>query len=56
MHRVLFRRGLNRLDRQTGLQIRRDEHSHPGALVHVDVKKLGRTPGGTGAPTAALRP
>ncbi len=47
VHRVLVRRGLNRLnrlDRQTGRQIRRDEHSHRGALVHVDVRKLGRIP------------
>ena len=51
VHRVLLRRGMNRLDRldrQTGRQIRRYEHPHPGSLVHVDVKKLGRIPKGGG--------
>ena len=51
VHRVLVRRGLNRLDRfdaQTGRVIRRYEHDHPGSLVHVDVKKLGRIPRGGG--------
>jgi transposase InsO family protein len=51
VHRVLVRRGMNRLDRvdrQTGRQIRRYEHPHPGSLVHVDVKKLGRIPKGGG--------
>jgi transposase InsO family protein len=48
---VLCRHGLNRLDRfdrQTGREIRRYEHPHPGSLVHVDVKKLGRIPKGGG--------
>jgi transposase InsO family protein len=51
VHRVLVRRGVNRLDRidrQTGREIRRYEHPYPGALVHVDVKKLGRIPRGGG--------
>jgi transposase InsO family protein len=51
VHRVLVRHGLNRLDRidrPTGRQIRRYEHPHPGAMVHVDVKKLGRIPRGGG--------
>jgi transposase InsO family protein len=51
VHRVLVRHGMNRLDRldrQTGRVIRRYEHPHPGALVHVDVKKLGRIPPGGG--------
>jgi transposase InsO family protein len=51
VHRVLVRRGMNRLDqldRQTGRVIRRYEHRHPGSLVHVDVKKLGRIPTGGG--------
>jgi transposase InsO family protein len=51
VHRVLVRRHLNRLswmDRPTGLVIRRYEHEHPGDLVHVDVKKLGRIPDGGG--------
>ena len=51
VHRVLVRHGLNRLDaldRQTGRVIRRYEHPHPGSLVHVDVKKMGRIPSGGG--------
>jgi len=51
VHRVLVRRHLNRLswmDRPTGRVIRRYEHEHPGDLVHVDVKKLGRIPAGGG--------
>jgi transposase InsO family protein len=51
VHRVLCRRGLNRLawiDRPTGRVIRRIETSRPGELVHVDVKKLGRIPDGGG--------
>jgi transposase InsO family protein len=51
VHRVLVRRGINRLDRldrQSGRVIRRYEHPHPGSLVHVDVKKLGRIPQGGG--------
>jgi transposase InsO family protein len=50
VHRVLVRHGVNRLrwmDRPTGRLIRRYEHAHPGDLVHVDIKKLGRIrPGG----------
>lgn len=35
---------------------RRYERAHPGELVHVDVKKLGRTPDGVGgAPTGAAK-
>ena len=51
VHRVLARRGLNRLswmDRPTGRVIRRYERASPGELVHVDVKKLGRIPAGGG--------
>ncbi len=51
VHRVLTRRGLNRLtwmDRPTGRVIRRYERASPGDLVHVDVKKLGRIPAGGG--------
>jgi len=51
VHRVLQRRGLNRLawmDRPTGRVIRRYERQRPGELVHVDVKKLGRIPDGGG--------
>jgi len=50
VHRVLRRHGMNRLawmDRPTGEPIRRYEHEHPGDLIHVDIKKLGRIrPGG----------
>ena len=50
IYAVLARRGLSRLgdlDRSTGIPIRyvRD---HPGELVHVDIKKLGRVPDGGG--------
>jgi transposase InsO family protein len=51
VHRVLVRLGLNRLDwmdRPTGRVIRRIETTHPGELVHIDVKKLGRIPAGGG--------
>ncbi|MFB8760818.1 IS481 family transposase, partial [Streptomyces nigra] len=51
VHRILTRHGLNRLahlDRPTGQVIRRYERDHPGELVHVDVKKLGRIPDGGG--------
>lgn len=51
VHRVLTRYGLARLcwlDRATGRVIRRYEHTAPGDLVHVDIKKLGRIPEGGG--------
>jgi transposase InsO family protein len=51
VHRVLCRLGLNRLawmDRPSGRVIRRIKTDHPGELVHVDVKKLGRIPDGGG--------
>jgi transposase InsO family protein len=51
VHRVLVRRGINRLawmDRPTGRVIRRIHTDRPGELVHVDVKKLGRIPDGGG--------
>lgn len=51
VHRVLVRLGINRLsrmDRPTGLVIRRYERDRPGSLVHVDIKKLGRIPDGGG--------
>lgn len=47
---VLKRRSLNRLvmlDRTTR-QVLRYERDHPGDLVHLDVKKLGRIPEGGG--------
>jgi transposase InsO family protein len=51
VHAVLVRCRINRLthiDRATGEPIRRYEHEHPGDLIHVDVKKLGRVPDGGG--------
>ena len=51
VHAVLTRCRINRLthiDRATGEPIRRYEHDHPGDLLHVDVKKLGRVPDGGG--------
>ncbi|GAA4056372.1 hypothetical protein GCM10023065_01260 [Microbacterium laevaniformans] len=51
VHRILVSVHLNRLthvDRATGEPIRRYEHDHPGAMLHVDVKKLGNIPDGGG--------
>jgi transposase InsO family protein len=51
VHAVLVRCRLNRLwhiDRRTGEVVRRYEHPHPGAMIHVDVKKLGNIPDGGG--------
>ncbi|MFF4402871.1 helix-turn-helix domain-containing protein [Streptomyces sp. NPDC001480] len=54
VHRVLVRRGLNRLrdlDPPSGEQLReviRYEHDHPGEPVHVDINKFGRIPAGGG--------
>jgi transposase InsO family protein len=51
VHAVLVRCRLNRLwhiDRRTGEVVRRYEHTHPGAMIHVDVKKLGNIPDGGG--------
>jgi transposase InsO family protein len=48
---VLVRHGCNRLawlDCPTGRPIRRYEHPHPGDLIHLDTKKLGRIPVGGG--------
>ena len=50
VHAVLVRHGLSRLsrlDRVTG-DIIRYERDHPGELIDVDVKKLGRVPDGGG--------
>jgi transposase InsO family protein len=47
---VLARHGMNRLahlDRTSGAVVRY-ERAHPGELVHLDVKKLGRIPDGGG--------
>jgi hypothetical protein len=51
VHAVLTRCRINRLshiDRRTGEPVRRYEHQTPGALLHVDVKKLGNIPDGGG--------
>ena len=51
VHAVLTRCRLNRLhhvDVRTGEPVRRYEHEKPGALIHVDVKKLGNIPDGGG--------
>lgn len=51
VHAVLTRCRLNRLshvDVRTGEPARRYEHEKPGALIHVDVKKLGNIPMGGG--------
>ena len=51
VHAVLRRCRLNRLshvDVKTGEPVRRYEHDRPGALIHVDVKKLGNIPDGGG--------
>jgi hypothetical protein len=51
VHAILVRCGISRLawlDRATGAPVRRYEHPTPGALVHVDVKKLGNIPAGGG--------
>jgi transposase InsO family protein len=51
VHAVLVRCRINRLshvDRRTGEPSRRYEHDAPGALLHVDVKKLGNIPDGGG--------
>jgi transposase InsO family protein len=50
VYAVLRRHGVNRLDRidrPTG-QVVRYQREHPGELLHVDVKKLGRIPDGGG--------
>lgn len=40
---ALVRYGLNRLDRLTPPEpVRRYEREHPGGLIHLDIKKLGR--------------
>jgi transposase IS481 family protein/integrase-like protein len=51
VHAILVRCRISRLghlDRATGQPIRRYEHGHPGALVHIDIKKLGNIPAGGG--------
>lgn len=51
VHSVLVRCRLNKLhhvDVRTGEVVRRYEHDKPGAMIHVDVKKLGNIPDGGG--------
>lgn len=51
VHKILVRHGLNRLaamDRPTGTVIRRYERAHPGELIHLDIKKVGKIPPGGG--------
>jgi transposase InsO family protein len=51
LHRVLQRHGVSRLsdlDRQSGRMIRRIETTHPGELIHIDIKKQARIPKGGG--------
>ena len=41
--RILRRLGLNRIrDLQPAEPVRRYEHAHPGDMIHIDIKKLGR--------------
>ena len=45
------RRAPNRLawiDRPTGRVIRRYERAHPGELIHLDIRKVGKIPPGCG--------
>ena len=47
---ILRRHGLSRLahtDRASGAVVRY-QREHPGELVHIEVKKLGRIPDGSG--------
>lgn len=51
LHRVWQRNGVSRLSdlhRQGGRVVRRIETSHPGELVHLDVKKQAKVPKGGG--------
>ena len=51
VHAVLARYGcppLAHMDRAAGVPVRRYEHPTPGAMIHVDVKKLGKIPDGGG--------
>jgi transposase InsO family protein len=51
LHRVLQRHGVSRLsdlDRNSGRVVRRIETTHPGELVHIDIKKQAKIPKGGG--------
>lgn len=59
VHAVLTRCRINRLshiDRATGEPVRRYEHDQPGAMLHIDVKKLGNVPDGGGWRYVGRRP
>jgi transposase InsO family protein len=44
--RILRRRGLNKLSALEPVEpVRRYERAHPGELIHIDIKKLGRIDG-----------
>jgi transposase InsO family protein len=51
LHAVWVRHGVSRLsdlDRRAGRVVRRIETSHPGELVHIDIKKQAKIPKGGG--------
>ena len=51
LHAIWARHGVSRLsdlERRTGRTVRRIETSHPGELVHIDVKKQAKIPKGGG--------
>jgi transposase InsO family protein len=51
LHAVWVRHGVSRLsdlERRAGRVVRRIETSHPGELVHIDIKKQARIPKGGG--------
>jgi len=51
LHQIWARHGVSRLsdlERQAGRVVRRIETTHPGELVHVDVKKQAKIPKGGG--------
>ena len=53
---VLKRGGVGRLGRLGLEQPVRYEHSRPGELLHIDIKKLGRIEGGAGKRVGGRRP
>jgi transposase InsO family protein len=52
---ILTRLGLGRLGRLGLEQAVRYEHSRPGELVHIDVKRLGRIEGGAGKRVTGIK-
>jgi len=58
LHEIWARHGVSRLsdlERRSGRVIRRIETSHPGELVHIDVKKQAKIPPGGGWRVKASR-